>query len=114
MHSSHRFSPEQVYSVVADVKRYREFVPWCVSSELISEKGNRLEATLEVGFGSLRERYTSTVILEPFSKITSDSPQTAFIEHLITSWTFTAVRFFPIEFVFLTFANHCIFFCFNI
>ncbi len=38
MTDSFRFSPLEVYSVVADTEKYREFVPWCLDSVLIEKR----------------------------------------------------------------------------
>ena len=52
-----RYSPQQLYSVVAAVEHYREFVPWCQKSELIKKEDDKyLEAVLEVGFKLFVER----------------------------------------------------------
>lgn len=52
-----RYTPEQVYDVVANVEEYKEFVPWCVRSVVLSRPGpNQMEAELEVGFQMFTER----------------------------------------------------------
>lgn len=85
-----RYTSDQLFLVVADVKSYSQFVPWCVSSTVrTTVNKNRLEADLEVGFGSVREKYTSNVYLVPNIKISTDSSQTSFIDKLTTLWTFT-------------------------
>jgi len=60
------YSPKQLFSVVADVASYREFVPWCRRSDVLraSEDGLEMEAELEVGFQALSERYVSRVRLQ--------------------------------------------------
>ena len=61
-----RFSPEQLYAVVAQVDTYKEFVPWCqrsVVTKVHSEE--RLDAELEVGFKLFVERYGACSILLP-------------------------------------------------
>jgi coenzyme Q-binding protein COQ10 len=57
-----------MYSIVADVDRYREFLPWCLDSRVLSRSSIPLQngktvmrAELQVGFGSFQERYTSLV-----------------------------------------------------
>jgi hypothetical protein len=51
------FSPQQMYGVVADVKNYYQFVPWCQKSTVLSRRGDTyLEAELEVGFQVFVER----------------------------------------------------------
>ena len=52
------YSQEQLYTVVADVEHYREFVPWCQRSEVIQSKPpSFVEAELEVGFKMFVERW---------------------------------------------------------
>ena len=52
-----------------------------------------LEADLEVGFGTLKEKYRSKVMMdlsdESALKIISYSTQTSLLDHLKTIWTFT-------------------------
>lgn len=57
-----RYSPEQLYAVVAAVDLYEDFVPWCQKSSVIWRKDNvALEAELEIGFKFFVERYISHV-----------------------------------------------------
>lgn len=60
-----RYTPEQVYDVVAGVDLYEEFVPWCKKSKVLSRKDNRMDAELEIGFKMFVERYISHVELKP-------------------------------------------------
>lgn len=57
-----------MYAIVADVERYPEFLPWCVGLRVLSRERigghDRLLAEMLVGFGALRERYTSRVVLD--------------------------------------------------
>lgn len=52
-----RFSQQQLFDVVAEVERYKEFVPWCQRS-VVTDKtnANELYAELEVGFRMFVER----------------------------------------------------------
>ena len=57
MPSACRYSPKQLYDVVAEVQHYKEFVPWCQRSHIIRKEGDTfLEAELEVGFRLFVER----------------------------------------------------------
>ena len=59
-----RFSPQQLYDVVAEVGKYKEFVPWCQRSVIINVKDpNNLLAELEVGFRMFVERSVRTAVL---------------------------------------------------
>ena len=57
-----------MYAVVADVERYPEFLPWCAGLRVLKRErdGARevLIAEMLVGYKSLRERYTSRVVLD--------------------------------------------------
>lgn len=63
-----RFSPEQMYDLVADVERYPEFLPLCESLRVTSREEKDgltvLIATMGVGYKSIRERFTTRVTLD--------------------------------------------------
>lgn len=63
------YTADLMYAVVADVERYPEFLPWVVALRIKSrtKEGAReiLTAEMAVGYRSLRERYTSRVLLDP-------------------------------------------------
>ena len=95
-HSETRFLPytaDLMYSIVADVERYPEFVPWCAGLRVLMREplGTRevmLAETL-IGYKSLRERYTSRVVLDP-ALHTIDVTQTEGpFRQLENHWRFT-------------------------
>lgn len=57
------YTPRQLYDLVADVKRYPEFLPWCLAARIKSHEDNIILADLVIGFKMLRERFTSRVEL---------------------------------------------------
>jgi coenzyme Q-binding protein COQ10 len=57
------FSEEQLFDMVADVRRYPEFLPWCVGARIISRTDQELIADLTVGFKMFRETFRSQVLL---------------------------------------------------
>lgn len=59
-----RYSPEQMFDLVADVRRYPEFLPWCVGARIISRTDAELVADLTIGFKMFRETFRSRVALE--------------------------------------------------
>ena len=59
-----RYTPEQLFDMVADVRRYPEFLPWCVGARIISQDEHELVADLTIGFKLFRETFRSQVSLE--------------------------------------------------
>lgn len=59
-----RYTPEQLFDLVADVRRYPEFLPWCVGARVISRTDTELVADLTIGFKLFRETFRSHVTLD--------------------------------------------------
>lgn len=95
-HSESRIVPYAavlMYSVVADVERYPEFLPWCTALRVKSraQEGGReiVLAEMVVGFKALRERYTSRVVLDPAARTISVTQTAGVFRHLTNDWRFT-------------------------
>ncbi|QYU70666.1 type II toxin-antitoxin system RatA family toxin [Leptolyngbya sp. 15MV] len=58
------YTRDQLFDVVADVRRYPEFLPWCVAARVISHTETELVADLTIGFRMFRETFRSQVTLE--------------------------------------------------
>ena len=96
-----KYTKEQLYDVVSNVKEYSEFVPWCKQSKIISNindyhnnnnndnNNNKMLAELVVGFGMFNEKYTSQVILDRPHKVIAISTETNLLDYLRTEWNFT-------------------------
>lgn len=83
------WSPEQMFDLVADVKRYGEFLPWVVGTRIRSDDGEEMVADMLVGFSALREKFTSKVHKHRPGAITVeylDGP----MKSLSNVWQFTA------------------------
>ncbi len=67
VHSEKRIiahNPEDLFALVADVRRYPEFLPWCLASRIRTETEQRMVADLIIGFQMFKERFTSFVDLD--------------------------------------------------
>ena len=60
-----RYTPDQMYALVADVRRYPEFLPWCAAARIVEQDESRLTADMTIGFKVFRETFRSEVELEP-------------------------------------------------
>lgn len=68
------YSPQQLFDLVADVGRYPEFLPWCISSKITRTEGAVVYADLVIGYKLVREKFTS--------RVTLDSPRKIHVEYL--------------------------------
>lgn len=58
-------TPEHLYALVADVKSYPQFLPWCLASRIREKDDEKMVADLMIGFRLYREKFTSYVDLDP-------------------------------------------------
>ena len=66
------YSAEQMFDLVADVKRYPAFLPWVSAMRVRQDGPAETLADMVVGFKGLRETFTSRVRKERPSSITVD------------------------------------------
>jgi len=57
-------TPQQLFDLVADIKRYPEFLPWCRGARVRTETETEVVADLIIGFKGITERFTSRVKLD--------------------------------------------------
>lgn len=84
------YSADELFAVVADVKDYPAFVPWCSGARLHREDEREIIAELVIGFGPFQESFTSQVTLDRPREVlvhAVDGP----LEHLTNRWTFIPV-----------------------
>jgi coenzyme Q-binding protein COQ10 len=82
-------SAELMYSIVADVERYPEFLPWVIALRLLSRGENTMTAEMAVGYGPFRERYTSRVSLDPAARTIDVAAIKGPFRQLDNHWRFT-------------------------
>ena len=89
-HSENRnmaYSPEEMFDLVADVKRYQEFLPWVAATRIRSDSETLMVADLVVGFKSLKETFTSRVTKTRPRKITVEYVEGP-LKYLKNDWEF--------------------------
>ena len=95
-HSESRVVPytaERMFAIVADVEKYPEFLPWCAGLRVLRREAcdgvEIVIAEMLVGYKSLRERYTSRVVIDR-AALTIDTGQTEGVfRKLENHWRFT-------------------------
>jgi coenzyme Q-binding protein COQ10 len=85
-----RYTPEQLFDLVADVRRYPEFLPWCVAARVLTRSETEITADLTIGFKIFRETFRSHVALERPHLVHVRYLNGPF-RHLNNHWRFTPV-----------------------
>jgi coenzyme Q-binding protein COQ10 len=83
------YTADELFSVVADVKDYPSFVPWCAGVRIHRESPREIMAELEIGFGPFQESFTSQVALDRPRQVLVRATEGGPLEHLTNTWTFT-------------------------
>src|SRR5256885_3373770 len=83
------YPAELMYAVVSDVEKYPEFLPWVLALRVLSRHDNGLTAEMAVGYGALRERYTSEVRLDPAARAIDVRQTRGPFKTLENHWQFT-------------------------
>jgi coenzyme Q-binding protein COQ10 len=81
------YTPEQMFDLVADVKRYQEFLPWVAATRIRSDSETLMIADLVVGFRSLKETFTSRVEKERPVRLKTEYIEGP-LKYLTNNWTF--------------------------
>lgn len=84
-------SAEQMFELVADVAGYKNFLPWCSDSRLLSRDEHRLCGEIEVSRAGIRQRFTTCNDLERFRRM-SIRLQNGPFRRLEGAWVFTPLQ----------------------
>lgn len=82
------YTPEQIFSLVYDVSRYKHFLPWCKDAHYLRDSPPESLAQLVIGFPPLCESYTATVHSQPHSLIRTVSTDGRLFTRLENLWQF--------------------------
>ena len=85
------FTPEQLYSLVADIDRYPEFLPWCSALNTISSSEGETVAEIAIGFKLINEKFKTKVRFTPNTSIEVEYLNGPF-KYLNNNWSFEPSR----------------------
>ena len=78
------YDPDELFTVVADVKAYPLFVPWCSGARVVRED----QRGFVIGFGPFQESFRSQVERDRPRRVGVHAIEGP-LEHLANTWTFT-------------------------
>ena len=81
------YTAEQMFDLVADVKRYPEFLPWVIAMRVRRDGTTETLADMVVGFKGLRETFTSRVEKSRPERLHVDYVDGP-LKHLRNDWLF--------------------------
>ena len=53
------FSADEMFSLVTDVDRYPQFLPWCDQASVLSHEEQAMTARVGISFGGIRQSFTT-------------------------------------------------------
>ncbi len=57
-------SIEELVSLVLDIEKYPEFLPWCTEGRILSREPGKMTADMAITFAGLSQKYTSEITIE--------------------------------------------------
>ena len=83
-----KHTPNNLYNLVADVKKYPEFLPWCLGARVKNTSLESFEADLIIGFKIYKEIYSSKITLDKKKKKIIVDYKDGPFEYLKNYWLF--------------------------
>ena len=82
-------TPSNLFKLVSDVKKYPEFLPWCLGARVKNNKKDSFDADLIIGFKIYKEIYSSQIFLDKINKKITVNYKSGPFEYLQNHWIFT-------------------------
>src|SRR5262249_24793625 len=86
------YTADEMYSVVADMERYPEFLPWCADLRVLKREREGsvdiVTAEMVVAYQGLKERYVSRVKLDKSARMIEARHVVGPFKRLDTRWRF--------------------------
>ncbi len=85
------YSAAEIFALVNDVARYREFLPFCIASEVLAQSGEQVEARMAFSRLGMSQALTTRNRLTPHSRIDIEFLSGPF-EYLRGCWEFHVLQ----------------------
>ncbi len=84
------FSADEMFSLVTDVDRYPQFLPWCDQAEILVREQDAMTARVGMSIGGLRQSFTTRNLHQPGRQVRMELVEGPF-SRLDGRWDFTPV-----------------------
>jgi ribosome-associated toxin RatA of RatAB toxin-antitoxin module len=64
------YSPREMYDLVADVRAYPQFLPWCQRAEVLQEDAEAVTAKLSLAYAGVKQSFTTRNLQRPGQQLT--------------------------------------------
>ena len=81
-------TPSNLFKLVSDVKKYPEFLPWCLGARVKNNNKDSFDADLIIGFKIYKEIYSSQIFLDNINKKIIVNYKNGPFEYLQNHWIF--------------------------
>ena len=81
-------TPSNLFKLVSDVKKYPEFLPWCLGARVKNNIKDSFDADLIIGFKIYKEIYSSQINLDNINKKIIVNYKSGPFEYLQNHWIF--------------------------
>ena len=85
------YTAEQMFALVAAVRDYPQFLPWCEAAQVRPRRDGLLDATIEIHYRGVRSRFTTCNENRPAESISMTLVDGPF-RRLSGSWRFRSLR----------------------
>lgn len=85
------FSADKMYGLVADIRRYPEFLKWCCGAEVITESETEVVASVSIDFKGITKSFTTCNRMHPHHMIEMSLVEGPFSD-LSGTWRFAALE----------------------
>lgn len=82
------YTPAQMYALVSDIPNYKNYLPWCPSSQVISSDDNKIVARVDIAYLKVKAHFTTENLNTLNQRIDMSLVDGPF-KHLKGHWLFT-------------------------
>lgn len=86
-----RIPKKHMYAAVGNVEKYKEFVPYCVDSQVVKSDDKHTTALLKVGWNNLEEQFESAVTYSD-DQVIATAANNKMFEELQCEWTIREIQ----------------------